>query len=127
MPANSRWDLIRGFKGLNPICHLLALLEAHHILHVSRIRVKYHFTLFAGSKPIQSSLSEASSKSRNKSQSCYQNSIHTDFSRNAVAPVLLKSRHNAALPILNSIFRPTKCLSKFSSRRRTQTVRFPSP
>jgi len=25
---------------LNPICHLLALLRAHHILHVSRIRVK---------------------------------------------------------------------------------------
>jgi len=25
---------------LNPICHLLALLEAQHILHVSRIRVK---------------------------------------------------------------------------------------
>jgi hypothetical protein len=25
---------------LNPTCHLLALLEAHHILHVSRIRVK---------------------------------------------------------------------------------------
>jgi hypothetical protein len=24
---------------LNPICHLLALLSAHHILHVSRIRV----------------------------------------------------------------------------------------
>jgi hypothetical protein len=24
---------------LNPISHLLALLEAHHILHVSRIRV----------------------------------------------------------------------------------------
>ena len=24
---------------LNPICHLLALLQAHHILHVSRIRV----------------------------------------------------------------------------------------
>jgi len=33
-----------GFKGLNaelnPICHLLALLGAHHILHVIRIRVK---------------------------------------------------------------------------------------
>jgi len=33
-----------AFKGLNaklnPICHLLALLGAHHILHVSRIRVK---------------------------------------------------------------------------------------
>ena len=29
---------------LNSICHLLALLGAHHILHVSRIRVnsKYH-------------------------------------------------------------------------------------
>jgi len=26
--------------GLNPICHLLTLLQAHHILHVSRIRVK---------------------------------------------------------------------------------------
>ena len=29
---------------LNPICHLLALLGAHHILHVSSIRVKT-FTL----------------------------------------------------------------------------------
>ena len=27
---------------LNPICHLLALLGSHHILHVSRIRVNYH-------------------------------------------------------------------------------------
>jgi hypothetical protein len=25
---------------LNPICHLLALLGAHHILHVSRIKFK---------------------------------------------------------------------------------------
>jgi len=25
---------------LNPICHLLALLGAHHILHVGWIRVK---------------------------------------------------------------------------------------
>jgi hypothetical protein len=25
---------------LNPICHLLALLGAHHILHISRIRIK---------------------------------------------------------------------------------------
>jgi hypothetical protein len=35
---------ISAFKGLNvelnPICHLLALLGAHPILHVSRIRVK---------------------------------------------------------------------------------------
>ena len=27
---------------LNLICHLLTLLGAHHILHVSRIRVKQH-------------------------------------------------------------------------------------
>ena len=27
---------------LNPICHLLTLLGAHHIFHVSRIRVKLH-------------------------------------------------------------------------------------
>jgi hypothetical protein len=25
---------------LNPICHLLAFLGAHHILHISRLRVK---------------------------------------------------------------------------------------
>jgi hypothetical protein len=30
---------------LNPICHLLALLGGHHILHVSRIRVKAFKTL----------------------------------------------------------------------------------
>jgi len=29
---------------LNPICQLLTLLETHHILHVSRIRVKYTCT-----------------------------------------------------------------------------------
>jgi len=28
---------------LNPICHLLTLLVAHHILHVSRVRVNEHF------------------------------------------------------------------------------------
>ena len=31
--------------GLNAICHLLALLGAHHILHVSRIRVKVNYML----------------------------------------------------------------------------------
>jgi hypothetical protein len=34
-------DIINPLKAkLNPNCHLLALLAAHHILHVSRIRVK---------------------------------------------------------------------------------------
>jgi hypothetical protein len=32
---------------LNPICHLLALLGAHHILHVSRIRVKEELLLLS--------------------------------------------------------------------------------
>ena len=30
---------------LNPICHLLALLGAHHIFHVSGLRVKYFIIL----------------------------------------------------------------------------------
>jgi len=33
-------DLNSSNVQLNPIYHLLALLGAHHILHVSRIRVK---------------------------------------------------------------------------------------
>jgi hypothetical protein len=34
--------IFNPFNGkLNPICHLLVLLGAHHILHVSRIRVKH--------------------------------------------------------------------------------------
>jgi len=41
---NIRIIILEGFNPLNaelnPICHLLTLLEAHHILHVNRIRVK---------------------------------------------------------------------------------------
>jgi hypothetical protein len=42
----SKWQMgfNSAFKGLNaelnPICHLLVLLGAHHILHISRIKVK---------------------------------------------------------------------------------------
>jgi len=46
-PSNvNKWQMgfNSAFKGLKPdlnhICHLLELLGAHHILHVSRIRVK---------------------------------------------------------------------------------------
>ena len=39
---------------LNPICHLLALLESHHILHVSRVRVKYCGVSFS-SHPVDGS------------------------------------------------------------------------
>jgi hypothetical protein len=35
-------DLGNPLNGeLNPICHLLALLGTHHVLHISRIRVKH--------------------------------------------------------------------------------------
>jgi len=51
LETNSKIQNIRDFYGgindfnplntkLNPICHLLALLEAHHFLQLSRIRVK---------------------------------------------------------------------------------------
>jgi len=32
---------------LNPICHLLALLEAHHIFHISGLRVKKRFVFIS--------------------------------------------------------------------------------
>ena len=35
-----RWDFNPLNPELNPICYLLALLGAHHFLHVSTIRVK---------------------------------------------------------------------------------------
>jgi len=44
--ATDIWGMF-GFNPLNakfkPTCHLLALLGAHHILHISRIRVKSLF------------------------------------------------------------------------------------
>ena len=46
-----------GFKGLNPICHLLALLGAHHFLHVSKIRVKNHRLIFCSDYIYNSNLS----------------------------------------------------------------------
>ena len=35
-----KWSFNPLSAELNPICHLSALLGAHHILHVGRIRVK---------------------------------------------------------------------------------------
>ena len=50
---------------LNPICHLLALLGAHPILHVSRIRVKLAFTRRLDFKLVQFALRRISSVSTN--------------------------------------------------------------
>jgi hypothetical protein len=38
---------------LNPIYHLLALLGAHHILHISRIRVKFVYVNACKKTPLQ--------------------------------------------------------------------------
>ena len=48
--TETAWSTLKNFASvclfnplnaeLNPICHLLALVGAHHILHVSRVRVK---------------------------------------------------------------------------------------
>ena len=35
---------------LNPICHLLALLGTHHILHVSRVRVNDNAVVWTNSQ-----------------------------------------------------------------------------
>ena len=40
MKLKNRWVFNPLNPELNPICYLLALLGAHHFLHVSRIRVK---------------------------------------------------------------------------------------
>jgi len=38
--TNYRYESLNPLNAeLNPICHLLALLEAHHIFHVSGLRV----------------------------------------------------------------------------------------
>ena len=50
-----RCDVERNISPLNadlkPICHLLALVGAHHILHDSRIRVKIHMVYPINTKP----------------------------------------------------------------------------
>jgi hypothetical protein len=36
-----QWHMVNPLNAeLNPNCHLLALVGAHHIVHVSRVRVK---------------------------------------------------------------------------------------
>ena len=45
---NRTWENIKEMNPLNaelnPVCHLLALLGAHHILHVSGLRVNRNLT-----------------------------------------------------------------------------------
>jgi len=39
------------YTELNPVCYLLALLGAHHILHVSRVQVKEGLQLYLHPSP----------------------------------------------------------------------------
>jgi len=50
-PTVAQWHCTATFINplnieLNPICYMLALLQAHPILHVSRIRFKYEIKEF---------------------------------------------------------------------------------
>jgi hypothetical protein len=46
---NSRLKTVNTLNAeLNPICHLLALLEAHPILHISMIRVNERVNIVRG-------------------------------------------------------------------------------
>jgi len=83
-----RLNTINPLNGqLNPICRLLELLGAHHILHISRIRVKnpsHHSTglqdfnfinvvlqnFNAGTETVYSSVRNASNKTRCISRAC---------------------------------------------------------
>jgi len=53
---------------LNPICHLLALLGAHHIVHVSRVRDKVLYMFRTG--PLSNVRSISALYTRNRYMSC---------------------------------------------------------
>jgi hypothetical protein len=56
---------------LNPICHLLALLGAHHILHVSGLRVNNHLKTNQQTKDL---MAETCTKRQSTSLGLYSNS-----------------------------------------------------
>jgi hypothetical protein len=52
LPANKQENCLNPLNPeLNPTCHLLALLEAYHILHLSRIRVKRNIKIYNKTAP----------------------------------------------------------------------------
>ena len=97
------------YAKLNPICHLLALLGARHILHVSRIRVKLqneviittcwnkfvfeqiHFVIYLWSLFWDDLINFVSNFSGQKLSACYTSTIETRvFSRSGI---LLRYRY----------------------------------
>jgi len=67
-PSNAEFNPLKA--ELNPICRLLALLGAHHILHVSRVRVKNE-RIYTASHPLCVRVMQSGS---------YSNSIHCFWS-----------------------------------------------
>jgi len=78
---------------LNPICHLLALLGAHHIFHVSGLRVKIKFN------KIQSVVTRLGFSFHTLSSTVYQ--LHPVIS----LPVEMCSHHNAQFHVLTFTMR----------------------
>jgi len=88
IPGRQKFYLIN--TELNPICHLLALLGAHHILHVSGIRVKVCHALYK--------ICQKCSKNNNNYQLTHSkwtfgsgNFLRCRFSRSKTMPIQYKN------------------------------------
>jgi hypothetical protein len=64
---------------LNPICYLLALLAAHHILHVSRIRVNDNWDVIGPGVALHKLLISVFSAIVTEKYTVWQKSNETDF------------------------------------------------
>jgi len=64
---------------LNPICHLLALLEAHHIFHISRLRVNVRHALEISSGDVVSTFESFICYMISSSQSSASNQVDAEL------------------------------------------------
>ena len=91
LPASSPPCLNPLNAELNPICHLLTLLGAHPILHVSRIRVKLLLAVFWQAAGYVVSVVCLGKH--------LQNSLH-----------VVEVMHNKYNPVLSRVVHPVSCL-----------------
>ena len=91
-PLNAEW---------NPICHLLALLRAHRILDVSRIRVKNVRPIYRTGVPLPSKCCILYIFSTNISTEHFKHAAHFRFSlQNAVYFIMLPF----SVPVLSTFY-----------------------
>ena len=83
---------------LNPICHLLALLVAHHILHISRIRVKV------------------------KTHGTYSHHYTSEFQWTVAQRFSGSPYNNHVLPFMLSLFENGKVVSKYKGNGKDAPV-----